>query len=114
MTFHKDLPYLQHILDAIKDIENSTSNLSKAEFILDKDVRDANIRRLEIIGEAVKNISDETKHKYPYIEWRKIAATLDKVIHNYFGVDFDLVWNIIKKDVPALKEHIEKIVKEVE
>lgn len=100
-------------IDAIKDMEDSTKNLSKSDFIKNRDVRDANVRRLEIIGEAVKNISEETKRKYPDIEWKKIAATRDKVIHHYFGIDFGMVWNIIIKDIPLLKEKIESIRKEI-
>ncbi len=109
MTFHKDIPYLEHILDAIKDMEDSTESLSKSDFIKNKDVRDANVRRLEIIGEAVKNISEEIKRKYPNIEWKKIAATRDKIIHHYFGIDFGMIWNIIIKDIPLLKEKIQNI-----
>ena len=109
MSFHKDLPYLDHVLDAIKDMEESINNISKDDFINKKDIKDANIRRLEVVGGAVKKISVETKKKYPQIEWQKIAGLRDKIIHHYFGVDLIIVWNIIKKDIPILKKQIEKI-----
>lgn len=109
MSLHKDLPYLNHVLDAIKDMEESTDNISKDDFINGKDIRDANIRRLEIVGEAVKKISVEIKKKYPQVEWQKIAGLRDKIIHHYFGADLVIVWDIIKKDIPALKKQIEKI-----
>lgn len=109
MSFHKDLPYLNHILDAIKDIEESINKISRDDFINKKDIRDANIRRLEIVGEAVKKISIEIKKKYPQIKWQKIAGLRDKIIHHYFGVDLIIVWDIIKKDIPILKKQIGKI-----
>ena len=109
MKVHKDIPYLNHMLDAINDIEESIKNLSKKEFIINKDVKDANIRRLEIIGEAAKNLSKKIKDKNSDIEWKKIAGTRDIVVHHYFGIDHDIVWNIIKKDLPILKKEIEKI-----
>ncbi len=113
MTKHKDLPYIEHILDAINDIEESVKSLSRSDFFNNKDVKDANIRRLEIIGEAVKNISNSLKEKYNEIQWSKIAATRDKVIHNYFGVNLEIVWNIIDKDLPTLKKRIQKIKSEL-
>lgn len=87
MTNHKDIPYVKHILDSINDIEESTRKLSKEKFKKNKDVKDATLRGLEIIGEAAKNISDKLKKKYPKIEWAKIAGTRDVPIHHYFGVN---------------------------
>ena len=109
MTKHKDLPYIEHILDAINDIGESVKRLSKDDFSNDKDIRDANIRRLEIIGEAVKNISNKLKEEHKEIEWNKISATRDKIIHHYFGVNLEIVWNIIKEDLPKLKKQVQKI-----
>jgi|SRR3989344_185289 len=106
---HDDSVYIKHILDAIKDIEQSTKGLSKEKFQNSKDVKDACVRRLEVIGEAVKNISQKTKADYPLIEWKKIAGARDVMIHSYFNVDLDVVWGIIKQDLPILKKEIEKI-----
>ena len=74
---------------------------------------DAVIRNLEIIGEAVKNISPEFRKKHLGIPWSKIAKTRDKLIHKYFGVDLELTWDIIKKDLPDLKEKIKNILKTI-
>jgi len=109
MSHHENLPYLKHIIDAINDTEESVKNLSKTDFKNSKDIKDAAVRRIEIIGEAAKNISDELKKIYPEIEWKKIMGARDVMIHAYFNVDLDVVWDIIKKDLPILKKQILKI-----
>ena len=114
MSYHNDAPYIKHILDSINDIEESIKSLTKQQFKKNKDVKDATIRRLEVIGEAVKNISGKTKRKYSEIEWVKIAGTRDILIHKYFGVDADIVWNIVKKDLPDLKREVQIILKALE
>jgi len=109
MTEHEDLPYINHILDAITDIEESIKDISKEKFKKTKDIRDSNIRRIEMIGEAAKNISNKIKEKHKEIAWNKIIGTRDKVTHHYFGLDLDIIWNIIKRDLPDLKKKIQKI-----
>jgi uncharacterized protein with HEPN domain len=110
----KEILFIEDILGNILLIEKSIENLSKSKFITNKLVIDATVRRLEIIGEAVKNISEKVKTKYPKIEWKKIAGARDTIIHAYFSVDLDIVWNIIKKDLPKLKRQMEKIKEEIE
>ncbi len=111
MSYKDPLIFLKHILGAITDIEESTKDLSKKEFKENKDVKDATVRRLEIIGEAVKNLPELFKGKYLKIPWKEIAGTRDKIIHHYFGVDLDIVWDIVKKDLLNLKKDIERILK---
>ena len=111
---HRDLADIEHILEAIKDIEESTRKSSFKDFENSKDSKDACIRRLEIIGEAVKNMSQETKNKYPKTEWKQIAGTRDRIIHAYFDVDLDIVWDILTKNLSILKKEmlvIEKALK---
>jgi len=110
---HKDLAYIEHIIEAIRDIEDSIRKFSFKDFENSKDSKDACIRRLEIIGEAVKNISQETKNKYPKIEWKQIAGTRDRIIHAYFDVDLDIVWDILTKNLPILKKKMLIIKKEL-
>lgn len=108
------LVFIGHILDEIIKIENSIKNLSKKDFKEDVDIQDATMRRLEIIGEATKNLPDKFKNKHKEIPWNKITGTRDKLIHHYFGVDLDLTWKIVKEEVPDLKKKIQGILKESE
>lgn len=111
MTEKNDSVYLRHILDSIKAIERFSKNLDKQKLISNRLRQSAIIREVEIIGEAVKNISETLKNKYPVIEWKVIARTRDKMIHQYFGVDLNILWEIIKIDLPKLKEEIETILR---
>ena len=105
---------IEHVLECIERIEEYVEGTTKDKFFSSGQLQDAVIRRIEIIGEAVKNISEKVKTKYPKIEWKKIAGTRDTIIHAYFSVDLDIVWNIIKKDLPKLKRQMEKIKEEIE
>lgn len=109
----KDKIYLQHIFEATGYIENFIGTMGKDEFLKNVMVQSAVIRQLEIIGEAVKNLSGIMRRKYKEILWSDIAGLRDKLIHGYFGVDLKLVWKISTKDIPELKEQISKILVEI-
>src|SRR3989344_1787884 len=96
--------FLLHIFDNIKAIEKFTKDFEFADFIKDEKTIYAVIRAIEIIGEAVKNIPKDFREKHKKIEWKKIAGTRDKLIHEYFGVDLKLTFKIVKEDIPELKE----------
>jgi|SRR3989344_1762774 len=114
MNNEKNLVFIEHILENINKIESFSNNLSRKEFNNNELVQYAIIRATEIIGEAVANLSNSFKEKYPEILWKEIVGTRDKMIHHYFGVNLDLVWDIIKKDLPNLKEKMLKIRTELE
>ncbi len=113
MNKKDDSIFIKHIFESIKAIEKFSKNLSRNDLKSNRLKQSAIIREIEIIGEAVKNMSNEFKTKYNNIPWREIVGTRDKMIHNYFGVDLDVVWSIIKKDIPDLKNKLEKIEKGV-
>ena len=102
--------FIKHIRDAIDLIFEYTEDLNKTSFNLKDMIQDAVIRRIEIIGEAAKNVSIDFREKYPDIPWKIIAGMRDKLIHGYFNVDVERVWNVIVKDIPALKKQIEDII----
>lgn len=106
-----DRAYLNHILDAIEHIDSFSEEIDEQNFLYNDLVQSAVIRQLEIIGEAVKNLSPRLKRKNPKIPWKDIAGLRDKLIHVYFGVDLDLVWKIIQQDLPVLKQQVRKILK---
>ena len=103
------LDFIDHIEESIKNIEEYTKEVNKENFLKDKKLQDAVVRRLEVIGEAVRNIPLEFRAKYPEIKWKKIAGMRDFLIHEYFGVDLELVWEVVEKDLPTLKLELQKI-----
>lgn len=106
--------FLDHILENIKIIEQFSKDLSKKTLSENVQKQYAIVRAIEIIGEAVRNISDSFKNKYPNIAWKEIVGTRDKLIHHYFGIDQDIVWKIIRDDIPALKKDITEILEDLE
>lgn len=106
-----DRIYLRHILEAIHDIEQYSSAGHHA-FMVDKMRQDAIIRKLEVIGEAVKNLSERAKQERPELPWRQIAGMRDRLTHDYFGVDLALFWAVVEKDLPKLKTVVEAFVAE--
>lgn len=109
-----NLELLRHIAEEVNFILNTTQGKNNIELEDDPILSRAVIRSLEIIGEATKKIEEEFRANYPQIEWKKMARTRDKLIHDYFGVDYDIVWDIIENKLPSLKEEIDAILNEQE
>ena len=102
--------YLQHILVETAYLLNSSSGLDKAAFLRDETLKRAYVRSIEVIGEAVKQIPDTIRQRYPGIEWRAIAGMRDRLIHGYFGIDYDIVWDVITNKIPALDDAVKLII----
>lgn len=101
--------YLDDILESIQQIETYLDDVSENEFYNDPQKQDAVLRRLEIIGEAVKQIPGELRSQYPDVPWRKVAGMRDVIIHQYFGIMLSRIWVAIEKDLPELKVNIRAI-----
>ena len=103
--------YLEDILTAIDKIQSYTQNISFEKFSEDEKTLDAVVRNLEILGEAIKNVPEEIRKKYPDIEWKKISGLRDILIHEYFGVDKDIIWDVIQHKLPLLQKQIKMILR---
>lgn len=103
------LIYLKHILESIELIEDYVKDTTEKKFLSNPQQQDAVIRRIEIIGEAIKNIPTEFKDEHPDIPWRAISGMRDILIHEYFGIDLKLTWRVVKLRLPELKEKILEI-----
>lgn len=106
--------YLRDILDAINAIEKFVEGMDFEGFKEDDKTSSAVIRKFEIIGEATRNIPKSVKEKYPHIPWKEMAGFRDKLIHFYFGIKYELVWDTVKLRLPELKENIQKVLKDME
>ena len=98
--------FLANILESIDEIESYTQDATEKDFLQSHIMQDAVMRRLEIIGEAVRNIPMSFRNQHENIPWKKIAGIRDILIHEYFSVDIGLVWEIVQKDIPKLKSDI--------
>lgn len=104
--------FLKDILAAIRKIENYADKLTYEEFLKDELRQDGVVKNLEVIGEAAKNIPQDIKNRKPEIEWKKIAGLRDILTHEYFGINFEIVWDVIMNKIPDLKKNVTDLISE--
>jgi uncharacterized protein with HEPN domain len=104
--------YLQHILDEAAYLLSCADGLDKETFFQDPTLKRAFVRSIEIIGEATKQVSESVRRRAPQIEWRAIASMRDRLIHGYFGVDYDIVWDVVTNKVPTLEREVQRLLDE--
>lgn len=101
--------YFQHILDETTYLLSSSQGLDKATFMQDETLKRAYVRSIEIIVEAGKQLPAPIRQKYPAVDWRAMAGMRDRLIHGYFGVDYDFVWDVVINKIPVLDRDIRQI-----
>jgi uncharacterized protein with HEPN domain len=112
MSKRTDSEFLRDIEEAINRISAYTRGITYEEFLRDTKTQDAVVRNVEIIGEAVKNLSEELRQRRADIPWKNMAGARDRLIHGYFGVSFDIVWEIVSNELPLLRESLKKLLNE--
>ena len=106
------LEYIKHMRDETLYLLDVSNGLEKPQLIIDETLKRAIVRSLEIIGEAAKKVPDTFRQNHPNIDWRAMAGMRDKLIHAYFGIDYDIVWDVVKNKIPDLKTHLESILQQ--
>jgi uncharacterized protein with HEPN domain len=108
----RELDFLQAIEDAIERILDYTADFTGERYLRDYKTQDAVVRNLEVIGEATKNLSDEFRAKYPKLPWQEMVGTRDRLMHHYFGINHEIVWQIVEEGLTDLKKQIEQLINE--
>jgi uncharacterized protein with HEPN domain len=104
------IEYLRHMLEEINYIETVISSTDKVGFLSDQTLKRSFVRSIEIIGEAARKIPDDFRIKHSIVDWKRISGMRDKLIHDYFGVDYTIVWDVAINKLPELKQKIEQII----
>jgi len=107
------LDYVQDIIDSIRDIESFIKGMKFVEFKKDRKTINAVVRSIEVIGEASKKIPASITAKYPKVPWKKMAGMRDKLIHEYFGIDLEILWKVAKEDIKSIRPAMRQILKEL-
>lgn len=107
------IEYLRHMLAEADYIVEQSANLSRDGFLADETLTRAFVRSIEIIGEATKHVGDDFRRQHPELEWRAMAGMRDRLIHGYFGVDYELVWDVAVNKIPEFRRQLEELLVEL-
>ena len=107
-----DTVYLQHVLECIRRIEENTAS-GREQFMASHTRQDAVLRNLQTMAESTQRLSDPLKQKHPEVDWRRIVAFRNVLVHNYLGIDMDIIWEIIGRDIPPLKQAVGSMLDEI-
>ncbi len=108
MSF-EPLDYVRHILDEVAYLQSAAAGIDKSKFLSDATLQRAFIRSLEVIGEATKRLPREFRTAHPTVDWRAMAGMRDRLIHGYFGVDLELIWEVVRSRIPELQRALEPL-----
>jgi uncharacterized protein with HEPN domain len=111
MSLSPPIEYLQHILAEADYIVEHSTDLARDEFLADETLKRAFVRSIEIIGEATKHVSEDFRKQHPEFEWRGMAGMRDRLIHGYFGVDYELVWDVVINKIPSLRDQLAQLLR---
>lgn len=114
MSKRGTVPALKDIIEAVERIQRYLGAIEQAEFLKNTEKQDAVIRNLEIIGEAVRSVPADLRRKYKQIDWNRIAGMRDKLVHHYFGVNWEILWDVVKAKLPALQIQVQEILRDEE
>jgi uncharacterized protein with HEPN domain len=104
--------YLEDVLEAAAKIRDYTAGLTLETFRKDPRTIDAVVRNLEIIGEAIKNVPEQVRLQHPEVTWRRVAGLRDLLIHQYFGIDYEIIWDLVRSKLPVLEGQVRSILQE--
>lgn len=105
--------FIKDIVEAIRDIEDFIGGMNYEEFFKDRKTQKAVVWQIHIVGEATKNLPESIREKYKEVPWKYMARIRDKIAHFYFGIDYEIVWKVIKEKLPEIKPAVEKILKDL-
>mgnify|MGYP001572816399 CR=1 FL=1 len=112
--YKSPVEYLRHIKEEIDYLVDASGEINENQFMRSQTMERAFSRSLEVIGEAVKNLPGDFKKEHQEIDWKSVAGMRDKLIHHYFGVDYEIVWDVVKNEIPKLKVQVEEILEKLE
>lgn len=108
-TKRGDREYLADIQDSLKQIEQYVHEYTFEQFVADRKTQDAVVRNLEIMGEAAKHISGSLRKRHPEVPWKSLAGVRDRIVHNYFGINYEIIWQIVTQELTQLETNLQKI-----